>query len=71
MAKVLARECRQLHVGRPLIDAIEAVAQSCRLHANGPVMAKKSEKHQASALDEVSRHVRVFVDLGRVAGESN
>ena len=34
-------------------------------------MAKKSEKHQASALDEVRRHVRVFVDLGRVAGESN
>ena len=34
-------------------------------------MAKKSEKQQASALDEVRRHVRVFVDLGRVAGESN
>jgi hypothetical protein len=34
-------------------------------------MAKKSEKQQASALDEVRRHVRVFVDLARVAGESN
>jgi hypothetical protein len=34
-------------------------------------MAKKSDKRQASALDEVRRHVRVFVDLGRVAGESN
>jgi len=34
-------------------------------------MAKKSDKQQASALDEVRRHVRVFVDLGRVAGESN
>jgi transcriptional regulator with GAF, ATPase, and Fis domain len=34
-------------------------------------MAKKSEKQQTSALDEVRRHVRVFIDLSRVAGESN
>ena len=34
-------------------------------------MAKKSEKEQTSALDEVRRHVRVFIDLSRVAGESN
>jgi hypothetical protein len=32
-------------------------------------MAKKSEKRQASALDQVRRHVRVFVDMGRAAGE--
>jgi hypothetical protein len=30
-------------------------------------MAKKAHKQQASALDEVRRHVRIFVDLGRVA----
>jgi len=34
-------------------------------------MAQKSEKQQTSALDEVRRHVRVFIDLSRVAGESN
>src|SRR6185503_17420338 len=34
-------------------------------------MARKSEKEQTSALDEVRRHVRVFIDLSRVAGESN
>ena len=34
-------------------------------------MAKKSEKEQTSALDEVRRHVRVFIDLSQVAGESN
>jgi hypothetical protein len=34
-------------------------------------MAKKSEKQQASALDQVRRHVRVFVDMGRAAGESS
>ena len=34
-------------------------------------MAKKSEKQQTSALDEVRRHIRVFIDLSRVAGESN
>ena len=33
-------------------------------------MAKKSDKQQASTLDEIRRHVRVFVDLGRLAGES-
>jgi hypothetical protein len=33
-------------------------------------MAKKAHKEQASALDEVRRHVRIFVDLGRVASES-
>jgi hypothetical protein len=33
-------------------------------------MAKKADKQQASALDEVRRHVRIFVDLGRVASES-
>ena len=33
-------------------------------------MAKKARKQQASALDEVRRHVRIFVDLGRVASES-
>jgi len=33
-------------------------------------MAKKSDKQQASALDEIRRYVRVFVDLGRLAGES-
>jgi two-component sensor histidine kinase len=33
-------------------------------------MAKKAPKHQASALDEVRRHVRIFIDLGRIAGES-
>ena len=32
-------------------------------------MAKKADKHQVSALDEVRRHVRVFVELGRIAGE--
>jgi hypothetical protein len=35
-----------------------------------PAMAKKTDKQQASALDEVRRHVRIFVDLGRVASES-
>ena len=34
-------------------------------------MAKKSEKQQTSALDEVRRHIRVFIDLSRIAGESN
>src|SRR3954454_24003371 len=34
-------------------------------------MARKLEKPQTSALDEVRRHVRVFIDLSRVAGESN
>ena len=34
-------------------------------------MAKKSDKQQTSALDEVRRRVRVFIDLSRVAGESN
>src|ERR1700730_1845727 len=48
-----------------------AVAQSGRLDVNGPVMAKKSEKQQASALDQVRRYVRVFVDMGRAAGESS
>ena len=33
-------------------------------------MAKKADKQQASALDEVRRHVRIFGDLGRVASES-
>jgi two-component sensor histidine kinase len=33
-------------------------------------MAKKARKQQASALDEVRRHVRIFIDLGRVASES-
>jgi hypothetical protein len=33
-------------------------------------MAKKAAKQEASALDEVRRHVRIFVDLGRVASES-
>ena len=33
-------------------------------------MAKKAHKQQASALDEVRRHVRIFIDLGRVASES-
>ena len=35
-----------------------------------PAMAKKADKQQASALDEVRRHVRIFVDLRRVASES-
>jgi two-component system, sensor histidine kinase PdtaS len=35
-----------------------------------PAMAKKAHKQQASALDEVRRHVRIFIDLGRVASES-
>ena len=34
-------------------------------------MVKKSRKQQASTLEEVRRHVRVFVDLSRIAGESN
>src|SRR3954469_23470068 len=34
-------------------------------------MAKKSEKQQTSALDEVRRRVRVFIDMSRIAGESN
>jgi two-component sensor histidine kinase len=34
-------------------------------------MANKSEKQQTLALDEVRRHVRVFIDLSRIAGESN
>jgi two-component sensor histidine kinase len=34
-------------------------------------MAKKPQPQQASMLDEVRRHVRVFIDLGRVAGESS
>jgi hypothetical protein len=33
-------------------------------------MAKKAHKQQPSALDEVRRHVRIFIDLGRVASES-
>jgi two-component system, sensor histidine kinase PdtaS len=33
-------------------------------------MAKKTHKQQASALDEVRRHVRIFIDLARVASES-
>jgi len=33
-------------------------------------MAKKAHKQQASALDEVRRHVRIFIDLARVASES-
>ena len=33
-------------------------------------MAKKSDKQQASTLDEIRRHVRVFVDLGRLAAQS-
>jgi GAF domain-containing protein len=33
-------------------------------------MAKKAHKQQGSALDEVRRHVRIFIDLGRVASES-
>ena len=33
-------------------------------------MAKKALKQQASALDDVRRHVRIFIDLGRIAGES-
>src|SRR6202047_5530692 len=48
-----------------------AVAQSGILHVNGPGIAKKSEKQQAAALDELRRHVRVFVVMGRVAGESS
>ena len=35
-----------------------------------PAMAKKAPKQQTSALDEVRRHVRIFIDLGRIAGES-
>jgi hypothetical protein len=35
-----------------------------------PAMAKKAHKQQASALDEVRRHVRIFIDLARVASES-
>ena len=35
-----------------------------------PAMAKKAHKQQGSALDEVRRHVRIFIDLGRVASES-
>ena len=46
------------------------MAQSCGLHVNPSAMAKKSDKQQASALDEIRRYVRVFVDLGRLAGES-
>src|ERR1700750_625315 len=34
-------------------------------------MAKKLGKQQTSALEEVRRHVRVFIDLSQVAGESN
>jgi two-component system, sensor histidine kinase PdtaS len=34
-------------------------------------MARKPEKQQTSALEEVRRHVRVFIDLSRIAGESN
>jgi GAF domain-containing protein len=34
-------------------------------------MAKNSDRQQASTLDEVRRHIRVFADLGRVAGETN
>jgi two-component sensor histidine kinase len=33
-------------------------------------MARKPETQQTSALDEVRRHVRVFIDLSRVAAES-
>jgi two-component sensor histidine kinase len=33
-------------------------------------MAKKTHKQQASALDEVRRHVRIFIDLARVASET-
>jgi hypothetical protein len=33
-------------------------------------MAKRAHKQQGSALDEVRRHVRIFIDLGRVASES-
>ena len=33
-------------------------------------MAKKAHKQQTSALEEVRRHVRIFIDLGRIAGES-
>jgi two-component system, sensor histidine kinase PdtaS len=33
-------------------------------------MAKKARKQQASALDEVRRHVRIFIELGRVASEN-
>jgi two-component sensor histidine kinase len=47
------------------------MAQSGTLHVTRTAMAKKSDKQQASPLDEVRRHVRVFVDLGRIAGESN
>ena len=32
-------------------------------------MGKKTAKHQVSAVDEVRRHVRVFVDPGRITGE--
>ena len=46
------------------------MAQSCGLHVNPSAMAKKSDKQQTSALDEIRRYVRVFVDLGRLAGES-
>ena len=35
-----------------------------------PTMAKKARKQQALALDEVRRHVRIFIDLARVASES-
>jgi len=35
-----------------------------------PAMAKKAHKQQPSALDEVRRHVRIFIDLARVASES-
>jgi len=33
-------------------------------------MAKKSEKQQTSALDELRRHIRVFIDLSRIAGKA-
>ena len=33
-------------------------------------MILKAHKQQASALDEVRRHVRIFIDLGRVASEN-
>jgi hypothetical protein len=33
-------------------------------------MAKKAHKQQASALVEVRRHVRIFIDLARIASES-
>jgi hypothetical protein len=46
------------------------VAQFGRLHVNCTGHGEESRQTASSALDEVRRHVRIFVDLGRVASES-